>query len=89
MRKSTFTLLVLAGPALGACGGGVNATNDGRVTRGAPVVGAGFGDSTVAGGNVGTGAMGPGGAAGGAAAAVGGGPLSRGSGLNLGRPAWR
>jgi hypothetical protein len=88
MRKTNLMLLALAGLGLGSCGG-VNAANDGRVTRGAPVVGAGYGDSTLAGGNVGTGALGPGGAAGGAAAAVGGGPLAGNPSLNLGRPAWR
>ena len=88
MRKTSLALLALAGFGLGACSGH-NAATDGRVTRGAPVVGAGFGDSTLAGGNVGTGAAGPGGAAGGAAAAVGAAPLTGGPTLNLGRPAWR
>ena len=55
MRKTSLALLALAGFGLGACSGH-NAATDGRVTRGAPVVGAGFGDSTLAGGNVGTGA---------------------------------
>jgi hypothetical protein len=87
MRKTSLALLALAGLGLGACSGR-NAATDGRVTTGAPVVGAGFGDSTLAGGNVGTGALGRGGAAGGAAAAVGG-PLTGMGGLNLGRPAWR
>lgn len=92
MKKTSLALLALASLALSACSG-TNAATDGRVTTGAAPVGppaapVGFGDSTLAGGNVGTGAMGRGGASGGAAAAVDR-PLAPGGFLNPGRPAWR
>lgn len=85
MRTTGFALLVLAGLGLGACGGGLNATNDGRMT---PVgaVGSGNADGTLGGGRA---ALGRGGFAGGAAAAAGAGPLATPYGLNTGRPAWR
>ena len=52
-------------------------------------LGAGVGDSTLAGGSVGTGTSGPGGTSGGAASMVGRGPLSGSTLLNTGRPGWR
>ena len=86
MRKASLVLLVLAGSGLGACGGGVNATNDGRMTT-VGAVGSGNADGSLAGGR---GALGRGGFAGRAAAgAAAGGPLSLPYGLNSGRPAWR
>jgi hypothetical protein len=85
MRTTGYALLVLAGLGLGACGGGPNATNDGRMT---PVgaVGSGNADGTYDRGRT---ALGHGGFAGGAAAAAGAGPLATPYGLNTGRPAWR
>ena len=86
MRTTSLALLVLAGFGLGACGGGVNATNDGRMTR-VGAVGSGNADGSLVGGRA---ALGRGGFAGGAAAgAAAGGPLATPYGLNTGRPAWR
>jgi osmotically inducible lipoprotein OsmB len=86
-RTTSFALLVLAGLGLGACGGGgLNATNDGRMTT-VGAVGGGNADGSLVGGRA---ALGRGGFAGGAAAgAAAGGPLSTPYGLNSGRPAWR
>ena len=86
MRTPGFALLVLAGLGLGACGGGANATNDGRMTT-VGAVGGGYADGSVVGGRA---ALGRGGVSGGAAAgAAAGGPLAPRFGLNPGRPAWR
>ena len=79
MRKSTLTVLVLAGLTLGACG---YSTGDRALSGGAlgGLAGAGIGSLS---GNAGTGAL-----IGAGAGAIGGAATS-GNDVNLGRPVWR
>jgi len=80
MRKSSFTIVALAGLGLAGCG---YTTGDRAISGGLLGAGAGAGVSALTGGNVGTGAL----IGGGLGAA--GGALTRPGDVNLGRPVWR